>query len=239
MTQLPPSTIEDKLLAKAGLLTAARGWTELCYSTKGIEYWRRGNHLFLPPDEEGGEWRELLSPHRPPPPGEEEDEWQELPLPSPPKREHTSPPQSQLKRRLRKLVSPETVTPTTPLRLDVAAQLAFPDGSIGVSGLRREIARGTLRAERIAGKIFVTLAAIQDMRTRCAMQKGPDSTCESHEGRVDDGDGSSSIPAPTEADSKSAQAHLQTIVEKLKKPSPTISQKSTFQTSAKVVPIKS
>jgi hypothetical protein len=141
--------------------------------------------------------------------------------------------------RQRKLASPETVTPTTPLRLDIAAQLAFPDGSIGVSGLRREIARGNLRAERIAGKIFVTLAAIEDMRTRCAIQRVPDSTCASRDDRAASGDGSSSIPVATEAASKSAQAHLQTIVEQLKKPSLTTSQKSTSQTSAKVVPIKS
>lgn len=139
----------------------------------------------------------------------------------------------------RNLPSPDTITPTTPLRLDVAARLAFPDGSIGVSGLRREIARGNLRAERIAGKIFVTLAAIEDMRTRCAVQKVPDSTCASRDDRVGNGDGSSSIPVPTEAASKSAQAHLQAIVEQLKKPSLTTSQKSTSQTSAQVVPIKS
>ena len=39
----------------------------------------------------------------------------------------------------------DKVEPTTPLRLAVAAALAFPDGSMTASGLRRECARG--RAE--------------------------------------------------------------------------------------------
>jgi hypothetical protein len=38
----------------------------------------------------------------------------------------------------------EQVTPDTPLRHGVAAAIAFPDGSMTVSGLRREGARGHL-----------------------------------------------------------------------------------------------
>ena len=74
-------------------------------------------------------------------------------------------------RRQRKLVSPETITPTTPLRLDVAAQLAFPDGSMTASGLRREGRRGHLVIERIAGKDFTTLHHIEDMRLKCRDQQ--------------------------------------------------------------------
>ena len=55
----------------------------------------------------------------------------------------------------------------TPLRLEVAARLAFPDGSITVSGLRREIARGRLAFEMIAGKQFTTLTNIAEMRELC------------------------------------------------------------------------
>lgn len=54
-----------------------------------------------------------------------------------------------------------------PLRLAVAAKLAFPDGSMTASGLRREAARGRLRIERIANKDFTTLQAIDEMRERC------------------------------------------------------------------------
>ena len=60
-----------------------------------------------------------------------------------------------------------TVPPNAPLRLTRAAELAFPDGGMTVAGLRREAARGRLTTERIAGKDFTTLAAIEEMRERC------------------------------------------------------------------------
>jgi hypothetical protein len=54
-----------------------------------------------------------------------------------------------------------------PLRLSVAAALAFPDGSMTASGLRRECERGRLVIERIAGKDYTTLSAIEKMRELC------------------------------------------------------------------------
>jgi hypothetical protein len=48
-----------------------------------------------------------------------------------------------------------------PLRLGVAAALAFPDGSMAAARLRREADRGRLIIERIAGKDFTTLANIE------------------------------------------------------------------------------
>jgi hypothetical protein len=89
--QVPHSTLSDEALALrasalAGQLTPdIRGWTEISWSNEGIEYWRRGDRLFLPPSKKGGGWRELLSPRQPIPPREEE-EWREPPLPSQPKR---------------------------------------------------------------------------------------------------------------------------------------------------------
>src|SRR5690348_11126010 len=56
---------------------------------------------------------------------------------------------------------------SVPLRLDAAAKVAFPDGSMTASGLRREAQRGRLVIERVAGKDYTTLAAIKDMRERC------------------------------------------------------------------------
>src|SRR3954471_18584013 len=56
---------------------------------------------------------------------------------------------------------------SAPLRLHVAAAVAFPDGSMTVSGLRREAKRGNLIIETVAGKQYVTLAAIEEMRSRC------------------------------------------------------------------------
>jgi hypothetical protein len=49
----------------------------------------------------------------------------------------------------------------TPLRLKVAAALAFPDGSMSASGLRREAARGRLVIERIAGKARIVVIEIE------------------------------------------------------------------------------
>src|SRR6202048_3583106 len=72
---------------------------------------------------------------------------------------------------------PEKITPDTPLRLEIAATLAFPDGSMTAAGLRREAARGRLVVERIAGKDFTTLANIERMRELCRVEaKVPDST---------------------------------------------------------------
>jgi hypothetical protein len=65
------------------------------------------------------------------------------------------------------IVNPAAVAPDTPLRLEVAAKLAFPDGSISVNSLRREIAAGRLEASKIAGKHFVTLRAIREMGRLC------------------------------------------------------------------------
>jgi hypothetical protein len=63
-----------------------------------------------------------------------------------------------------------------PLRLSIAAKLAFPDGSMTASGLRREAARGRLRIERIANKDFVTLAEIKRMRELCRVSLSDQNT---------------------------------------------------------------
>jgi hypothetical protein len=61
--------------------------------------------------------------------------------------------------------------------LSVAAALAYPDGSMTASGLRREAKRGRLVIERTAGKDYTTLANIERMRELCRVQaKAPDST---------------------------------------------------------------
>src|SRR5262245_63982208 len=68
---------------------------------------------------------------------------------------------------------PNDIGPDTPLRLDMAARVAFPAGGMTASGLRREAARGRLTIERIAGKDFTTLSAIATMREKCRAQKPP------------------------------------------------------------------
>jgi hypothetical protein len=53
-------------------------------------------------------------------------------------------------------IAPEKIGPHTPLRLAVAAAIAYPDGSMTASGLRREHRRGRLIIERTAGKDYTT-----------------------------------------------------------------------------------
>ena len=65
---------------------------------------------------------------------------------------------------------PDPITPDTPLRLSVAAALAYPDGSMTASGLRREARRGRLAFERTAGKDYTTLANIERMRQLCRVE---------------------------------------------------------------------
>jgi hypothetical protein len=102
------------------------------------------------------------------------------------------------------------IRPDTPLRLSVAAQLAFPDGSMTASGLRREGARGRLVIERIAGKDYTTLANIERMRELCRVEvRGPD--CGSENAAGEQITGSSSITA-----AKSAQARAKAISAQLK-----------------------
>src|SRR5947209_6379821 len=71
----------------------------------------------------------------------------------------------------------------TPLRLSIAATVAFPDGSMTASSLRRESTRGRLVIERIAGKDYTTLGNIERMRELCRVQaKAPDCTSEPRAG---------------------------------------------------------
>jgi hypothetical protein len=67
--------------------------------------------------------------------------------------------------------SAELIGPDTPLRLEDAVRIAFPAGGITVAGMRKEIARGNLAVEKIAGKLFTTLNEIKRMRNKCRVQE--------------------------------------------------------------------
>src|SRR5215813_327436 len=76
--------------------------------------------------------------------------------------------------RARTLPPRDQIADNAPLRLDIAAALAYPDGSMTASGLRKEAGRGRLAIERVAGKHYTTLRAIEDMRALCRVpQKEP------------------------------------------------------------------
>ena len=133
------------------------------------------------------------------------------------------------------------LTPTTPLRLEKAAQLAFPDGSISASTLRRMIVAGKLDAELIAGKYFVTLAAIGEMRNRCRVQaKVPASGYSPHAGTKPVGPSNRACGASETGDSSEALASARAILRTLKAPSETTSPASTERLeSASVIPLPS
>jgi hypothetical protein len=60
--------------------------------------------------------------------------------------------------------------PDAPLPLKRAVEICFPYGGVSVSTLRTEARKGTLRLERIGGKDFVTLRAINEMRELCRVE---------------------------------------------------------------------
>jgi transcriptional regulator with XRE-family HTH domain len=67
-------------------------------------------------------------------------------------------------------VALDRITPDTPLRLNVAAALAYPDGSMTAHGLRNEASKGRLVIELTSGKYYTTLGAITRMRELCRQE---------------------------------------------------------------------
>jgi len=72
---------------------------------------------------------------------------------------------------LRGHTTPGQISDDTPLRLEAAAAIAFPDGGMTANGLRRESKRGRLVIERVAGKDYTTLAHIKRMRELCRVEQ--------------------------------------------------------------------
>ena len=79
-----------------------------------------------------------------------------------------------------------------PIRLAVAAKLAFPDGTMTASGLRREFQKGNLAVELIAGKHYTTLNDIKDMRAKCRENPKARASTGANRARVDQDSGLSS-----------------------------------------------
>ena len=136
---------------------------------------------------------------------------------------------------------PDKIGPDEPILLKAAAEIAFPDGSMGVSGLRRERDRGNLIVERICGREYVTLAEIGRMREKCrARRRVPDYTCDqSGEAPTE---GLSSDP-PTSSETAASCARRDLLLQTLnglKGPSANTSAKSTRSTEpSNVLPMKS
>ncbi|MFG1179005.1 excisionase [Xanthobacter versatilis] len=121
----------------------------------------------------------------------------------------------------------DEVTDTMPLRLSVAAALAFPDGSMGSSGLRREAAKGRLAVERIAGKDYTTLRAIEEMREKCRVQpKAPVSGSNPKNGIRPGGSASDPSGSSATGHLRSALDALLLTAQQLNSNSPTVKRRS-------------
>jgi hypothetical protein len=99
---------------------------------------------------------------------------------------------------------------SVPIRINLAAKIAFPDGSIGPKGLRKERDAGRLVTEIIADREYVTLAAIEEMRELCRVR--PKEPALSGEKRA----GSPTAPFPTPPDGMSAKETASIAQEKAK-----------------------
>src|SRR5262249_3937947 len=66
----------------------------------------------------------------------------------------------------------DQITDDAPLRLEIAAALAYPDGSMTASGLRKEARRGRLVVERTAGKEYTKPRNNEHMRELCRVEAG-------------------------------------------------------------------
>jgi hypothetical protein len=135
----------------------------------------------------------------------------------------------------------ENVSHEAPIRLDVAAKIAFPDGTMGAAGLRKERDKGNLITEMIAGKEYVTLAEIERMRERCRVQrKAPDLSGARKVARQTDHSVAKLDGSLRTEDSDPALALAMATVMKLKNASQPTSQKNTSQRAgATVTPIRS
>lgn len=69
-------------------------------------------------------------------------------------------------KRPRPLPDRSEISDDTPLHLDTAARLAFPDGVVSGLALRNAAARGDLEYERLGGRIVTTLRFISEWRAR-------------------------------------------------------------------------
>lgn len=133
----------------------------------------------------------------------------------------------------RPAITRNQVGPDDPLRLDDAAAIAFPGGTMTASGLRKERDAGRLVVERIAGKDFTTLRAIANMRTLCRVERSHQGST-SASGATAQPSGSSSTAA-----GRSAQARVKLLASELKRRSRRTSGVGTSRSSATVIPLVS
>jgi hypothetical protein len=127
------------------------------------------------------------------------------------------------------------------LRLETAAGLAFPDGSMSAHGLRKEHRRGRLDIWRVAGKDYTTLDAIARMRKQCLLPvKAP--ACGSAPRAATQPGKSRTQPSISSvkegaADDPSALDALQRTLRGLKKPCESTSERPTLRKRSRKAPV--
>ncbi len=114
-----------------------------------------------------------------------------------------------------------------PLRLDIAARLAFPDGSMTVAVLRRERDAGRLAVERIGNRDYTTIAAIKEMREQCRLAPNPRDSGSDQRDMIRRA--GSPTPPPMSSSIQAAKYQLEQISKnKPNGPLPSTSSKSTY-----------
>lgn len=134
------------------------------------------------------------------------------------------------------LIERDQIGDDTFVRLDILARLAFPDGSVGITSLRRESKKGRLTVWRVAGKDMSTLREIRKMLDLCLVKR-------------DQSASGSNRPAPTgnpsgtsaTADAESALAAAKQIANRLRSglPSTLPPSENRRQRRGTVIPLKS
>jgi hypothetical protein len=121
-------------------------------------------------------------------------------------------------------MSRDDLMPDTPLPLALAAKEAFPPGTMTAAILRKEGSRGNLDIMRIGGRLFTTLADIEEMKRRCRL-KPRDRDCGSSP--ATEGGTASASPASGSSRTETpelAQASARLVAESLRKKLKTPSQ---------------
>jgi hypothetical protein len=131
-------------------------------------------------------------------------------------------------------IKPDT-KPDTSLRLADAARIAFPDGSVNVSTLRRLAANGLLTIHVIGRKHFTTLNDIERMKDKCHVQ------AKAHGSRSLKPKAAHPCGTSATASERSALGALKATAKRLKENLPTTSSASTTpeQAAAVVIPMPS
>ena len=107
----------------------------------------------------------------------------------------------------RKEVDLSRITKTTPVGLTLAAELAFPDGSVTAATLTREIAVGRLTAWRVGNKLLTSQTEVTKWLDQCRVDASQERS-----GPL----GAPPQGRPTEAYLAASQAHLMLQLERIK-----------------------